>query len=276
MDAKVTERLVALETADVDVPAPPGVGFRPPLYFRVRSVAAGSLRVELWELGKPHGARSLSASGAKALEGRRISLAAAELARQLRTRRLAELAALEDAGGEEGAEARGGARLPLYARFVWSAGARGAVLPASDTWFVGPGADVALAFDGGQRVGLGAAWLTGRAFGQSARWLEVRLAASQGFALGGVELAVGLDAAVAASRFSHADERGAVALDAASGRAGAFVHADIRLGSLVVIGVGPSAGVLLRPLTLERATGNQRVEGLWLGGALTLSVDPAP
>jgi hypothetical protein len=276
VDVKVTERLVALETADVDVPPPPGVGFRPPLYFRIRAISPGSLRVELWELGKPHGARAVSSSGTKALEGRRISLAAAELARQLRSRRVAEIAALEDTDGAERAQSGGIARLPLHARFVWTLSARGAAIPSSDTWFLGPGADVALAFDGGQRIAVGGAWLVGGAAGESTRWFEVRLAASQSFVLGpAAELAVGLDAAIASARFSGAAGGGALALDAATGRAGLFVRTDLRLGSLLVLGVGPEVGVILHPLTLESESGNSRFSGVWLGGALTLAVDPA-
>ena len=277
VDVKVTERLVALETADIDVPAPPGVGFRPPLYFRIRSVAPGSLRVELWELGKPHGARAVSSSGTKALEGRRISLVAAELARQLRSRRVAEIAALEDEGGAEGAESAGSARLPLHARFVWTLGARGAFVPRAEAWFLGPSADVSLAFDGGQRIALGGAWLMGRATGDSARWLEVRLAASQAFTLApGADLAVGLDAAVASARFSGAAANGALALDSATGRAGVFARADFRLGRVAVLGAGPEIGVILHPLTLEGESEQARFSGVWLGGVITLAIDPAP
>jgi hypothetical protein len=277
VDVKVTERLVALETADVDVPPPPGVGFRPPLYFRIREISPGSLRVELWELGKPHGARAVSSSGTKALEGRRISLAAAELARQLRSRRIAELAALEDTDGAEHAQSGGNARLPLHARFVWTLGGRGAVVPSSDTWFLGPSADVVLAFDGGQRIAVGGAWLAGLTSDETSRWFEVRLAASQSFALGSAtEFAVGLDAAIASARFSGAASGGALALDAATGRAGLFARADFRLGSMVVLGVGSDVGVILHPLTLEGESGNARFSGVWLGGALTLAIDPAP
>jgi hypothetical protein len=273
----MTERLVSLETADIDVPPPPGVGFRPPLYFRVRSVAATSLRIELWELGRPHGARNVSSAGTLALEARRIALAAAELARTLRKRRIAEIAALEDEDGPARTPSGGNARVPLYARFVWSAGARAAALPAADTFFVGPQVDVALAFDGGQRLSLGGAWLGGAASDEPARWLELRLAASQEFALShAMALSVGVDSAVASLKLARASDGGTSDDVGASARAGVFSRLTLRAGPALILGIGPDVGVILAPRTLERANGSERFGGLWLGGSLTLSVDRLP
>jgi hypothetical protein len=264
---------VTLETADIDVAPPPGVGFRPPLYFRVRAVTPGSLRVELWELGRPHGARSVSSAGAPSLEARRIALAAAELARQLRKQRIAELAALEEAGSGDDTPAGKSARMPLYARFVWQAGARGAFALSSSAWLLGPHADVVLAFDGGQRLALGGAWLAGDTVGGSLRWFEGRLAVSQGFSVSRVtELEAGLDAAVVSFR---AHPEGEAPVDLLTGRAGLFARVNLRLGSVAVLGAGPDVGVLLHSVSYTHGNDTERLRGLWLGVGLTLQIDPA-
>src|SRR5260221_10902041 len=175
IDSRATARLVALETADVDVPPPPGASFRPPLYFRIRPLSAASLRVELWELGQPYGARSVSAVGSNTLKARRIALAAAELARQLRQRRLAELRAARHAPEEDQGRATKRAGTPIYGRLGCGASARGASLGAADVWLLGPAIEATLHFSSGQRLSLGAAWLAGSApvLGSSSeRWLH--------------------------------------------------------------------------------------------------------
>jgi hypothetical protein len=276
VDARATERLVALETADIDVPTPPGVTFKPPLYFRVLPLSATSLRVELWELGQSYGARSVSSAGSDTLKARRIALAAAELARQLRQRRVAELGAAQRA--REAAEAPQGERtgFPIYGRFVWSASARGASVGGADAWLLGPAASTTLRFSSGQRLSLDVAWLVGAApllGGSGVRWLEAGLSFGQSFALGGgfaVEL--GLASAASAVRF---DQPNGVPLDTWSARAGGFARAEQRLGRALLVSGGPDVGALLRPLTAVASDGTEhRLSGLWLGGTVTLSIDP--
>src|SRR6185503_9592831 len=117
IDVRATQRLVELETADVDVPPPPKLDFRPPLYFRIVALSAATLRVELWELGQPRGARSVSAAGNDMLKARRIALAAAELARRLRQQRLSEIRTAEQQPKEvEDEKKRSG--VPIYGRLA--------------------------------------------------------------------------------------------------------------------------------------------------------------
>ena len=93
VDARSARRLVPLELADVAVPAEGGARGVPVLFFRVLGRADGSLRIELWERGEYHGARTLSGAGENPqLVARRVALAAAELGRRLARKREASLA----------------------------------------------------------------------------------------------------------------------------------------------------------------------------------------
>jgi hypothetical protein len=278
VDSRVTGRLVALETADVDVPGPPNVSPRPPLYFRILGRAEEALRVELWELGRPCGARSVSSVGTSSLRARHIALAAAELARQLRRRRLVELAAARPlpSGGRTPESTRAGA--PIYGRFLWSASARGASVGAGDAWLIGPGVDATLRFSSGQRLSLGAAWLVGKAplLGGGARWLEASLSFAQALPVTRTfDLQLGLGASAASVRLEQPGGAGGAPLDTWSSRGFAFARADARLSRTLSLAFGPDIGVVLRPIPVTGPGGGAlRLGGLWLGGALTLSVDP--
>jgi len=279
VDERLTERLVALETADVDVPLPPSTAIRPPLYFRVFSPTPATLRIELWELGQPYGARNISASGTETLRARRIALAAGELTRQLRRRRLIELDALRRAEENSGA-ARRETALPIYGRFVLGAGAQAAAMGLGDAWFVGPSLDARLAFTSGQRVSLGAAWLEGGAkgTGRAARWFEVRLVIDEQLLLARpLLLDLGLGAAVASLRVDGLHDDGESGpFDTWSSRAGIDVRLEARLGRSFALAFGPDMGVVLHPVTARSDDGREHhLGGLWLGGAVTLELDPA-
>lgn len=87
VDARSARRLVPLELSDVALPTQSGRP-SPVLFFRVVGRADGLLRVELWERGEYHGARTLSGAGeSPQLVARRVALAAAELGRRLARRR---------------------------------------------------------------------------------------------------------------------------------------------------------------------------------------------
>ncbi len=92
VDARSTRRLVPLELSDVIVPQPGGARAAPVLFFRVLGRDEG-LRIELWERGEFHGARTLSRAGENPqLVARRVALVAAELGRRLARKRSAALA----------------------------------------------------------------------------------------------------------------------------------------------------------------------------------------
>jgi hypothetical protein len=278
LDPRATERLVRLEIADIEVPSPPGVSFHPPLYFRILPLSDSALRIELWELGHPYGVRSVSTLGSDNLRARRISLAAAELARRLRQERLSEIARaarIGERGREDSSHPNG---FPIYAHFAWSAGAKAASIGTSDAWLVGPAMDATLKFSSGPRLTLGAAWLAGKATteaSESARWLEGSLSVAQAIELSpSVELDLGLDAAIASVRLSGRAPSEA-ASNTWSSRAGAFARVETRLGRHVALSFGPDLGVLLRPLELSDVSGPRHVAGPWLGGTVSLSIDPS-
>ena len=264
------------------MPAPPGVRRRPPLYFRVVALPGASLRVELWELGRPYGARSVSSTGTQSLEARRIALAAAELARQLRERRVLEIAAARREKSSAHAPSPPRAGFPIYGRVAWSGGARAATIGVSDAWLVGPHLDASLRFSSGPRLTLGGAWLAGAtdASGawRGARWLEVTLALTRSVSLSRrVDLDVGLSAALASVRLASSRDAGHASLDTWSARGGALARVEAVLGRHVALAVGPDVGAVLRPIDTSGPDGAPgRLAGLWLGGTITAVVDPLP
>jgi hypothetical protein len=273
IDARATERLVVLETADVEVPAPPGASFYPPLYFRILPLSQTSVRVELWELGQFYGARSVSSASTGSLNARRIALAAAELARRLRQRRLSELEAANNTTSSDAGGDQRGAGIPIYARFAWSAGAHAAAIGGSHAWLVGPEIVTTLRFSSGERLSLGAAWLAGNASeleNDAMRWLDVNLAFAKGFSLTrAVELDVGVAASVASVRVDRSAPN--EPFDTWSSRGTAFVRFDQRLGRMWGLAFAPEIGAVLKPVSTGEPS---RLGGIWFGAALSLSVDP--
>jgi hypothetical protein len=278
IDVRATERLMELEAADVDVPPPPKLDFRPPLYFRILALSPWTLRVELWELGQPRGARSVSTAGSDILKSRRIALAAAELARRLRQQRLSEIRAAAEAPKEVEDEKKHGG-IPIYGRLTWSAGAQAAAVGLGSAWVAGPVLEAGLRFASGPRLALGAAWLAGEAStfapSASARWAEVNVGVGDAFAVApSLGVSVGLVASVAALRVGSPAGPATPALDGWSSRAGVNARLELALGRSLTISLGPDLGVVLRPVSALGADGDRhRVSGLWLGGGLALTVD---
>ncbi|HVU05562.1 MAG TPA: hypothetical protein VHE30_27630 [Polyangiaceae bacterium] len=267
MEARVAERLVALETRDIDVPVSPS-GTLAPLYFRVLRAPPTSLRVELWELGKSEGVRNVSATGSPALEARRVALVAAELARTFRRRRLAEIQAAEREAARERSDAGEGDGFPIHARLGWAGGAR--VLALSSGVLGGPLAEASLRFHSGPRLALDAGWLAGsgtvRDVDRSLRLLEVGLTASCAAPLSrGAALDVGLFAKVGSLRLGGRDTTGPE--DTWSARSGLSARLELGLSRALSLAAGPEASVLLR-----RVDGD--LGGIVVGGTVTLVAVP--
>lgn len=269
------------------VPPPPAAttnGHRPPasLYFRVTVTKRGSVRVELWERGEFGGARSVSAAhGSAQIRSRRIALAAAELARRLRQKRLYEAqqrrAAKQRAERERKAAAA--ARAP---RVALIAGASGAAVGPGDAWLAGPTLAGQLRIRRA-RIAVGAAWMLGAvplAHGTpGTRWLELSLSPSYAVPLGRrLDLDVGLTAAAAAVHVT-----GRTALDGIdnehdtwSARAIGHFYLEPRLSRALSLEFGPEVGAVLRRIPIADAQGNRRrLGGLWLGAELGVVLDPA-
>jgi hypothetical protein len=278
VDPRASERLIALEIADIDVPSPPGIAFRAPLYFRILPLSTAAVRIELWELGKPYGVRSVSTVGSDSLKARRIALAAAELARQLRQRRIAELAREKEVAANRGPDSREFG-VPIYARFAASGGASGAAIGGTGAWLVGPTLETTLRFGTGQRLSLGAAWLAGDApvlRDGSMRWLEASLAFAQALPIArALKLELGVSAGAASVRVSGGDV--ASTLDTWSARAVLSLRLEARLGDYTAMAVGPDVGALLRPVEVtDPGSGDHRLSGVWLGGSFRFSVGREP
>lgn len=284
LDARLTRRLIGLELGDVEVPARPGEK-RPrnyaTVYFRVLAMRADALRVELWERGEFHGARSVSGEGSRQLRARRIALGAAELVRRLRQKRLAEARRLAE---EEARLARERAQREAWEQeqtVALGSELVAAAVGPGDLWLVGPGLSGDLRFAGGARLDLGVRYLAGAAphvDDSAATWFE--LAIAPGYQLRitpAFDLVLGAQVAASAVHLSRAARLDDVdgQHDTWSARAGGFVAASPRLGNGARLSVGPEAGVVLRPVRVDTASGaRHELGGLWLGVRLGLALDP--
>lgn len=95
IDERALRHTIALELSEIDIPKNPLIDDDTDvsLHIEVTDVE-GKLTVGLWDRGELAGRRTVSASGAPRLVARRVSLAVAELARDLRDRRIRQLRVL--------------------------------------------------------------------------------------------------------------------------------------------------------------------------------------
>ncbi len=286
IDPHLTRRLVQLELTDVEVPpAVAGEGaHRVPatLFFRVLVTKRGTVRVELWDHGEFAGARSVSAKrGSAPIRSRRIALAAAELARRLRQRRLYDAKQRQEAKkrADDERKAAAAARAP---RIALTAGALGAMVGSGDAWLAGPELSGQLRIRGA-RLSVGAAWLSGAlplgAGTPGARWLELSLSPSYAARLGrSLDLDAGLTAAAAAVHVTGATQLDGIdnEHDTWSARAVGHVYLQPHLSRALALSFGPELGAMLRRVPMVDARGQKhRLGGLWLGVGLGVVLDPA-
>jgi hypothetical protein len=275
VDPLFTRRLLQLELSDVEVPPAPSSGQAlswTALFYRVLATEPDKLRVELWERGEFHGARTVNVTrGSAQLHARRIALAAAELARGLRQKRLALAAVPEKPNGNGTVLARGsGARLLL------DSGVRAAAVNGGDTLLAGPELAALVRFDGGLDLELSTAWLFGEVRELSgpvlAVWREVRLSpAFMGAVSRGVRLGVGGNFAAAAVHVGGASIEGEAGADTWSGRTTVDGRLELGLGRSVALSLRPEVGATFRRFRiLDEQGGRERVGGLWLGASLHL------
>lgn len=278
LDARSARRLVALELADVDLPAA-SRGAEPALFYRVLGEERGLVRVELWERGKLHDARLVSASGGSGqLVARRVALAAAELARDLRQRRLVE----------RRREERRRAQLLLKARAARERMREGpvalrsavGVVRGEELTLAGSSLSGELSLRGGLRVDFGGRLLLGQDGEGLARitWIELAVGPAHRFALGSA-LALDLGAFVAPAVVHIA---GAEAVDAIASvretwtaRAGTALRLQPRLTRSLRASFGLDTSILLRSVA-ARFPGprEERYRGLTFGAELGLVFTP--
>jgi hypothetical protein len=279
VDARSARRLVPLELSDVAVPAGSGVRGAPVLFFRVLGRPDGSLRIELWERGEYHGARTLTGAGENPqLVARRVALAAAELARRLARKREATLArderlrlSREARAREERARTQEG---PVALRSELAVGAVSKMLLLFGQRVTGE-----LTLRGPLRLELGGElWggsltpalrteLQGISFGPGyrlvlTRALDLDLGAQVAAMLVRVPAARSLDAV------SHQDSSWTAKLSGAT-------RLELRLSRQVRAALGLEAGALLRSMSYATEERSERLRGLWWGGSLGVVITPA-
>jgi hypothetical protein len=273
VDPRLARRLVALELADVSVAPPPTLGDAEySLYVRVRGAADSRLRVELWEHGRFQGARVLPAVDPRPeLVARRIAVAAATLARQLRVKRQTELAREAEADARRAEVERILMRLERLPSARLAVGPRTALVGPAELWLMGVHVEGQLRLVPGLTLGMFGGGYGGKpsALPRSLamRWAELGLAPGVVLPLGrGVELAVNAEAAAAALELPEATsvdgDRGRK--QTWSARAGGRVQVVLPFPALD-LAIGPDAGVLLKHVPVEDSRGSASVGPLWLG-----------
>ncbi|MEZ4221880.1 MAG: hypothetical protein R3B13_13185 [Polyangiaceae bacterium] len=284
LDAQLARRLIRIELGDIEVPPRPSDKYPDAartVFFRVLAPSQDRLHVELWDRGDFYGARGVSVTGSAQLRSRRIALGAAELARRLRHRRIAEGRRLEaEAEQARLAEERARRERRLQGVAV-SAGARGAYL--TEAGFVaGPQLAAGYRFPQGRRVELGLAAYAGELTAPrdkpTFRWLEASLRAGQGLRVGErTDLVLEAEGAAALVRVSGArsvdDIKGQA--DSWSARGGVRLHLEQRLAQRFSLSVGPDVGIVLRRVPYVDDSGTrQRLGGIWIGVGAAVNLEP--
>jgi hypothetical protein len=276
VDARSARRLVPLELSDVAVPAS-GRGATA-LFFRVLGREGGTLRVELWERGEFHGARTLSGGGENPqLVARRVALAAAELGRRLSRKREAQLARDERLKSSREARERAERERTRAGPLALRSELAFAAVPAK-LWLFGQRINAELSLRGPLRLDVGAELWGGS--------LEPRLRAElQGVGLGPayrlvLTRALDLDFGLRASAFVVQAPR-AAALDGIARQPSSWTanlagasRFEVRLSTAVRAALGVEAGALLRSVPYSTERGERRLRGVWLGSSLGLVVTP--
>lgn len=271
LDARAVRRQVSLELSEIQIPSF-GVA-SPPLFVRVLGRDDRQVEVQLWARGELSDRRLVSgAESGQHLLVRRVALAAAELARRLRQKRLvaerlrqrqiAELRALAERNARRTLEG------PLALR------AEGVASYGRDVWMLGSGLAAELTLRNSFRLDLGARFLAAFEPSESTRlaWLEVtagpalRLHASAKL---DVDLAALLAvASVHVSGVKQVDEIEAQR-DTWSARAGLAARVQPRLVRWARLSLGAEGGLALRPIPIQLPAGNrEQLGGFYVGAAL--------
>ncbi len=278
VDPRSARRLVPLELSDVAVPASSGVRGGPVLFFRVLGRPDGGLRVELWERGEFHGARTLSGANANLqLVARRVALAAAELGRRLARKRDAQLLRDERLRKARAARAREqrdrtqDGPTALRAELAFGGSPRKLLL-------FGQRLTGELSLTGPLRLDVGGElWA-----GSLTPHLRVEL---QGVSLGpayrlgltrGLDLDLGLQAAALLVQVPKARLLdGLVDQNSSwSARLAGATHLELRLSRQLRAVAGLEAGGLLRAMPYSTAASFERLSGFWWSGSVGVVFTP--
>jgi len=278
VDGALARRLVVLELSDVDVPAPLDAQTKsrsPGLYVRILE-AEDRLVVELWDRGELQGQRRLSLSGSPPLMARRIALAAGELARRLRERRLTEARAHKRRLQREEERRRRPQFVPIWGRPFLRASASVAVTTGGKALVFGPQLVGGLRLHRGPELAVGVGLFTGPltdiAGDPWLEWYEVQLRPSYPMQFDWGTLRVGPLLSVASVHLVDAsrDEAGRHS-ETWSGKAALDVAWAWRLGGHRALEVGVEAGALLRRVPVISDGQRGDLQGLWGAASLALT-----
>jgi hypothetical protein len=240
------------------------------------------MRIELWELGRSRGARTVLSGGTPRLLARRVALAAAELARQVVVRRKAEARAAEAVAVEAARREASKRGFPIHASFALSPGVDAGWIGLGDLWVVGPRLGVGLRMNNGFNLELTGSVLAGSVTAASdsstSRWIDAAVSPSYSFnGDGAVAVEAGLTASFSAVHFSdvRAIDDSRSQSDTWTARALASVSLVPRLSESFRLRIGPEAGFLLRRMIVTDSDGERhRLGGLWLGLNASVLIEP--
>lgn len=278
LDARAVRRLIQLELSEVQVPPPVGQS-EAALFVRVLSAGEGQLRVELWERGEQHGTRFVSGTrGSPSVIARRVALVAAELARGLMNKRLAEATRAERAARRAAREERLRATRTLDGPQAVRPGVEGTLI--EHLWLAGPTLDVQVHAFGRLRIDAGAAWSFGLLTPgrTTVEALSVRAGPSRRFVLGSsTDLDIGLRAEAALLSF-----QGVASVDGLPGERASYwaramlaLRFERRLSRELRLDIGLLGGYTLRRVPLVLADGRAlRLGGGVVGAELGIVMTP--
>jgi hypothetical protein len=277
IDPRAVRRLVQLELADVDVRPAPGQRDTV-LFVRVLGAGEGQLRIELWERGVAYGSRIVAGATASAQLGpRRVALAAAELARELRDER--DDAALE--AEEQRKRALDAARVARNRTREGPRALRSGFIGmlASDLALAGTSLAGELTLYRNLRLDLGAGLLVGGVDEHhAAQGALVQLGPARRLALG---RAVSLDGGFGVSAYvfnfpnAHAVDGIAGQHQTWSASLDGRLRLEPRLSRTARLVLGFGGGIFLREMPVEIEVGDERrIQGLFATAELALVITP--
>jgi hypothetical protein len=229
------------------------------------------VRVELWQRGEYHGARTVSGTNAAGqLGARRVALAAAELARRLQRKRQVQVERERAAERVREQLAAEQARRALDGPLALRSSFEGATIGRLDATLAGPRLLGQWTFAKRTRIDAGFAWLAGTApASANAEWLELSVAAMRRFSPA-ERLDLDFGVSVAAAWLRMAKVRGVDAIpdqsETWSARAAAVARLEPRLSRRLRLSLGIEAGLVLREIPYQPLNAEpQRLGGMWLG-----------